>query len=269
MSETALVRREEMRELEPLSHERDRLMPVFTIGEAVQRFNLVVEFVRTVMVEGKDYGVIEGTGDKNTLLKPGAEKLCTLFGLTPRFEIVREVEDWSGEQHGGEPFFYYLYKCQLYRGDFLAAEGDGSCNSREKKYRWRQAQRVCPECKQPTIFRNSKSGSFFCSAKNGGCGKGFKADDQRISSQPLGRVPNPDIADQVNTIQKMSQKRALIAATLIAVNASEYFTQDLEDIEEVEFKQPAAKPVRSEDKEASGKQKPEEINLTNLRFALD
>jgi hypothetical protein len=30
----------------------------------------------------------------------------------------------------------------------------------------------------------------------------------------------------VNTIQKMAQKRALVAATLLAVNASEFFTQD-------------------------------------------
>jgi hypothetical protein len=43
------------------------------------------------------------------------------------------------------------------------------------------------------------------------------------------RVPNPDIADQVNTIMQMAQKRALVAATRIAVNASEFFTQDLED----------------------------------------
>ena len=42
-------------------------------------------------------------------------------------------------------------------------------------------------------------------------------------------VACPDAADLVNTIQKMAQKRALIAATLIAVSASEFFTQDVED----------------------------------------
>lgn len=36
--------------------------------------------------------------------------------------------------------------------------------------------------------------------------------------------------DAVNTIQKMAQKRALIAAVLIAANASEFFTQDVEDL---------------------------------------
>jgi hypothetical protein len=45
----------------------------------------------------------------------------------------------------------------------------------------------------------------------------------------LYRISNPDAADLVNTIQKMAQKRALIAATLIAVSASEFFTQDVED----------------------------------------
>jgi hypothetical protein len=45
----------------------------------------------------------------------------------------------------------------------------------------------------------------------------------------LYRIPNPDGADVVNTIQKMAQKRALVAATLIATSASEFFTQDVED----------------------------------------
>jgi hypothetical protein len=41
-------------------------------------------------------------------------------------------------------------------------------------------------------------------------------------------LDNPDVADVVNTIQKMAQKRALVAATLIATSASEFFTQDVE-----------------------------------------
>ena len=46
----------------------------------------------------------------------------------------------------------------------------------------------------------------------------------------LYRIPNPEVADLVNTIQKMAQKRAVVAATLIATSASEFFTQDVEDI---------------------------------------
>jgi hypothetical protein len=47
------------------------------------------------------------------------------------------------------------------------------------------------------------------------------------------RVPNEDIYSQVNTILKMAEKRALVAATLVTVNASDFFTQDMEDLVEV------------------------------------
>ncbi len=40
-------------------------------------------------------------------------------------------------------------------------------------------------------------------------------------------MANPDIADVVNTIQKMGTKRAYIAATLSATGASQWFTQDI------------------------------------------
>jgi hypothetical protein len=214
--------------LAPLDHQS--FMPALSVEQAVQRFNTVVEFVRTVMREGIDYGKIPGT-DKPTLLKPGAEKLCTLFGLTCRFNLVRSVEDWDGSQHEGEAFFYYLYRCQLWRGDSILSEGDGSCNSFEQKYRYREAQRRCPSCGLAAIIKGKEEygGGWLCFKKKGGCGMKFADADIEITSQPVGRVANENIADQVNTIQKMAQKRALIAATLLAVNGSEFFTQDCED----------------------------------------
>src|SRR5579864_8027152 len=92
--------------------EPQRFLPVLSVTEAVQRRSAIVDFVREVMKPDVDFGVIPGT-QKPTLLKPGAEKLCTLFGLTTRFQLIQCVEDWTGEQHGGEPFFYYYYRCQL------------------------------------------------------------------------------------------------------------------------------------------------------------
>jgi hypothetical protein len=68
--------------------ERQEFMPVLTIGDAVERYNAIVDFTKKVMQRDKDYGVIPGT-NKPTLLKPGAEKLCTLFGLRPDFESRR------------------------------------------------------------------------------------------------------------------------------------------------------------------------------------
>ena len=211
--------------------ERSRFMPAMSIESAVERYNAVTEFVSRVLRSDVDYGVIPGT-DKRTLLKPGAEKLTTFFGLSTRFQLLERIEDWTGEQHGGEPFFYYLYRCQLFRGDVLIAEGDASCNSRETKYRWREAQRLCPACGQSAIIKGREEfgGGWLCFRKKGGCGAKFPDGDQTIESQQTGRVFNPDIADQVNTIQKMSQKRALVGAVLLAVNASEFFTQDIEDM---------------------------------------
>jgi len=211
--------------------ERARFMPAMSIESAVERYNAVTEFVSRVLRKDVDYGVIPGT-EKRTLLKPGAEKLTTFFGLSTRFELLERIEDWTGEGHGGEPFFYYLYRCRLLRGDVLIAEGDASCNSREAKYRWREAQRACPACGQAAIIkgREEYGGGWVCFKKKGGCGAKYPDGDQTIESQQTGRVFNPDIADQVNTIQKMAQKRALVGAVLLAVNASEFFTQDVEDM---------------------------------------
>lgn len=210
---------------------RSDFMPAMTIESAVERYGAITEFISRVLRKDIDYGMIPGT-DKLTLLKPGAEKLTTFFGLSTRFQLIERIEDWTGGAYGGEPFFYYLYRCQLYRGDLLIAEADGSCNSRETKYRWRESQRVCLVCNQAAIIKGREEfgGGWICFKKKGGCGAKFQTGDASIEGQPTGRVPNPDIADQVNTIQKMGQKRALVAATLMAVNASEFFTQDVEDV---------------------------------------
>lgn len=217
-------------ELNSLDARYADVAPVISIQQAIERHQQLAKYVSSVMIEGHDYGVTPGT-TKPSLKKPGAEKLTTFFGLTKRLFIVEKIEDWTGEQHNGEPFFYYLYRCALYRGDMLIAEADGSCNSRETKYRWREMQRSCPQCHAVAIIRGKEEfgGGWVCFGKKGGCGAKFEIDDSAITSQQVGRVANPDIADQVNTIQKMAAKRALVAATLLAVNASEFFTQDVED----------------------------------------
>lgn len=218
------------------------LMPVMDVTQALARRSQFVQFVKSLMTDGTDFGTIPGTG-KPTLLKPGAEKLVSFFGLTPVFEDVQTVEDWTGADHNGEPFFYYRQRCKLYRGTALIATADGSCNSWEVKYRYRKLERQCPSCGKSSIMkskyppkgapRNTVPG-WYCNPKSGGCGADFPADDARIVGQQEGRIPNPDIAEQINTLLKMSQKRALIAVTLIAVNASEFFTQDIEDMPHAE-----------------------------------
>jgi hypothetical protein len=215
--------------------ENTSFMPVMDIKQAVARRGAIVGFVQQIMVDGTDFGKIPGT-DKPTLLKPGAEKLTTFFGMSPVFVSERIVENFGDD--GSEPLFFYRYRCELYRQGNLMGTGIGSCNSREAKYRYRNTERVCPDCGKPAITkskfppRNAPNATpgWYCYAKKGGCGNEFAHNDPRITEQITGKVPNPDVADLVNTIDKMAQKRALIAATLIAVNASEFFTQDVEDM---------------------------------------
>lgn len=204
------------------------IMPVVNLQQALQRYQQMKDFVDKVLKPSVDYGIIPGT-TKNTLLKPGAEKLAWLFGLHPVFSPVSITEDWTGKDHDGEPFFNYRMACALYRGNRLVVQADGSCNSHEKKYRYRDSQRKCPNCGKPTLFQSKKDPEFYCWAKKGGCGATFPLTDERITKQETGQIPNPDVADLANTLLKMAEKRALIAAVLIGANASEWFTQDVED----------------------------------------
>jgi hypothetical protein len=238
MAETSLA----IREAGPLT-----LMPAMSVEQAVNRYKAVTEFVGEMMNEGVDFGTVPGTGDKKTLLKPGAEKLTTFFGLSKRFAIVEKTEDWTGKDHNGEPFFYYIYRCALYAGETLIAEADGSANSFESKYRYRKGERTCPQCNAAAIIKGKAEygGGWICFSKKGGCGAKFEDSDPNITQQVVGRILNVDICDQVNTLQKMAQKRALVGATLLAVNASEFFTQDLEDFEHTEPTNGASQRMQS------------------------
>ena len=206
------------------------LTPVVNVSTALTRYQTMKDFIDNVLNLNIDYGTIPGTSTKPVLLKPGAEKLAAFFGLAVTYEIIEKITDWTGHEHG-EPFFYYHYKTKLLRNGVVAGEGEGSCNSWETKYRYRSADRVCPGCGATAIIKGKAEygGGWICFAKKGGCGAKYKEDDPAITSQPTGKVPNPDVADVVNTVQKMAQKRSLVAAVLNATNASDWFTQDVED----------------------------------------
>lgn len=83
--------------------------------------------VQTQFTENLDFGVIPGTG-KQTLLKPGAEKLIMLLGLTSNFDIMESTRDFE------KGFFQYQIKCILKKGDIIITEGLGSANTMERKY---------------------------------------------------------------------------------------------------------------------------------------
>ena len=235
------------------------IAPVADVRTALQAYQNMKDFVSGVLRENVDFGVVPGT-DKPTLLKPGAEKLSRFFGMLIHLEVLAMVEDWTGADHNGEAFFFYRYKAKAARGDMVIAEGIGSCSSWEKKYRYRNGERKCPVCGKTTIIKGKEEygGGWICFAKKGGCGAKFQSNDPAITEQQVGQVINPDPADIVNTIDKMAQKRAIIAAVLLACNASEYFTQDVEDYIDGTFTQepPKAQPVKSQEQPRQAQRKP-------------
>jgi hypothetical protein len=198
------------------------------LKEEREQHQFLSQYVKQCMVEGTDYGRIAGS-DKPTLLKPGAEKLIDLFSCTPEFTLVPEFchEDFE------TGFFKYTFRCRIISRDLGAvlAEGYGSANSRESRFRWRLAHRKCPVCNKDAIIQGKSEygGGWVCFKKKGGCGEKYVATDERITSQTVGRVVNEDIADLDNTILKMAKKRAQVDGAIALARCSDMFTQDVED----------------------------------------
>jgi len=125
----------------------------------------------------------------------------------------------------------------------------------ESKYAYRKGSRACPACGSTTaLLKSKRDPEWFCWAKKDGCGETFPLDDERITSQTVDRVANPDLPDQYNTVRKMACKRAHVAAVLFVGCASELFTQDVEDLPGAE--QPAPKPANGNGAKPAAKPAP-------------
>ena len=208
--------------------------PICDLKTAKSRLDELKSFIGEVMVEDVDYGRIPGT-PKNTLYKPGAEKLLEMYGYTFEARVVSRVEDWTGKNPNGfgRPFFHYEVEVDVYskRSGALVGRGIGSCNSMESRYRWRNAERKCPACNQEAIIKGKPEygGGWICFSRKGGCGAKFKADDPKINDQPLGKVENDDTYTLVNTILKMAKKRAVVDAALGVTRSSDLFVPEDDD----------------------------------------
>jgi len=130
---------------------------------------LFKEFIKDQLVEGSDYGRY-GQAKKDSLLKPGAEKLRRLFSLGSR--IIDCVKTETTEYVS----FAYTFEVYSIKTGKVLAQCIGSANSVEQRH-WEI---------EPLKF--------------------------------------------ANTISKIAQKRADVGATISATGASDFFTQDMEDV---------------------------------------
>lgn len=169
------------------------------IANTMAKIQQMQNVVQKTLKKGHDFGEVPGTS-KPTLLKPGGEKICMLFGLNPEYEFLQTTEDYDKE------FFSYNIRCTLFRNRQPVAQGVGSCNSKEKKYRFVNVDTI-PE----TYIGQSEE---------------YTDKYGRVRY----KINNPDICSLVNTILKMAKKRAFIDAVLQVASLSEVFTQDIEDM---------------------------------------
>ncbi|SHE54451.1 hypothetical protein SAMN02746091_00616 [Caloramator proteoclasticus DSM 10124] len=98
------------------------------VKNEINSYQLIVNYIKENFKDGEDYGKI-AEYPKPSLLKSGAEKLCSLLNFSVQVEILEKVEDFK------EGIFHYVCKCTLKNSlGRTVSEGLGSCNSRESKF---------------------------------------------------------------------------------------------------------------------------------------
>lgn len=205
-----------------------------TVRDVRAQVQKIQQLIKELMKPDEHFGIIPGA-KKPSLYKTGAEKICFIFRLAPEYEITREdLPGWHRE-------YQVVCKMRQIATGAVVGEGVGSCSTMESKYRYRNeetkeevgtvpkeywdAPRDDPRAREAVLARKFGPGKY----------RAKKTDDvwkvYRVTGDG-GRKDNPDLADVYNTILKMAKKRAFIDATLTATAASDFFTQDIEDMDE-------------------------------------
>lgn len=179
------------------------LRPIAAPSEIIQAQNEAREMVHQALLAGRDYGVIPGTGDKPTMLKPGAERVALGFGCyygTP--EILEQEIDHDREVRWSKTKAVW----EGPKGNRRKVRDEHVAGTSLGLYRY--VVRV------PVI--NRETGQIV--------GSGVGA----CSSMESKYIERP--RDVENTVLKMAFKRAIVAACLTTFGLSDEFTQDVEDL---------------------------------------
>ena len=188
----------------------------------VARVEKLEKIKKDIMKRGIHYDTVPGCGDKPAIKKEGSELLCMAFQLCPKYDItINNLPNFHRE------YEYEGHIIHIPTGR-VVAYGVGSCSTMESKYRWREGHRICPKCNNDSIIKGKEQygGGWLCFVKKGGCGEKFNTGDASIENQRIGRVENPDIADQYNTVKKIGKKRCQSDMVLTATGASFLFSPD-------------------------------------------
>lgn len=167
-----------------------------TVDDVVNQTRKIQEVMSRVMKKNTHYGVIPGC-DKPSLYKPGAEKLLLTFRLRPEFHTDLNAEDPNATI------------------DWTRIVTDKKTG---KKKEIQGTTKGYFEYKSLCTLVHIISNEIFVQDASGSCN----------NFEKRYRWANPN--DIKNTVRKMSEKRSLVAAVLMALAVSDIFTQDIEDL---------------------------------------
>lgn len=229
-----------------MNTEIQQTFKIMSIQDMQNRYSDFAEFSKSILKKDLDYGVIPWV-NKPSLLKPWAEKLRVAYGLG--VEITRTGDTLSLDKDFYDVNYIATVTDKYWR---TLAQCEWSANTMEDKYRY---QRVMTD-KKPSKEEADKLKAM----KLGRWSKYWNDWVRMEKAEAKNRL------SLKNTIQKMAQKRAFVGAMLIATWASEFFTQDVEDMniwgaEVVEVKQEETKQEVKEEKKRFNQ--PEIKNLEN------
>lgn len=207
-----------------------------TIEEMSSQVNQIQLLMKKVMKKEVHFGAIPGAGDKNVLLKAGAEKIGLMFGCRSSFKIDR-TDLPNGHRE-------YEVICSVTdRDGNPVGEGVGTCTTMEKKYRFRAEN---TGALVPSEYWDSGKDSSILG------GKDFVP--RKVSGKWMifQQVEYDNPADYYNTALKMGKKRAYVDAILTCTAASDFFDQEevidtpehFPDHNEGQPKNPASEPRR-------------------------
>ena len=176
------------------------------VTETMTKINNFQRLLQKELKQGRDFGIIPST-TKPTLLKPGAEKILMLLGISSEYELMEQIQDYKAG------VFAFTIKCILYKNGNKITEGVGCCSTKESKYayKWVYEKEIPSTLNKEELMKKEFNGSY---------GKYFKY-----------RIDNDDPYTLANTVLKMAKKRAQIDAVLTVASLSEIFTQDMEDLQ--------------------------------------
>ncbi|MBU2527705.1 MAG: hypothetical protein KKC03_14000 [Bacteroidetes bacterium] len=230
-----------------------------SVENVMAQIQAIQELMSKAMKPGEHYGIIPGTSRmkdgketaKPTLLKPGAEKLSMMFRLAPSYDGVNHAV----EHPGGH--LEYRLTCTMtnIRTGEVWGQGVGSCSTMETKYRFRKQETDTGE-PIPADYKENK-GHYRA--------MGFRAAKDEAGAwywAKVERVEHDNPADYYNTVLKIAKKRSHVDAVLTCTAASDFFTQDLDDMadngviggDEKQSARANIKPAQStDDKKQTGK----------------